>query len=274
MSNVNSNGNDNYDYASSTILTSKFGYTSAKLIHSVEKNLYIVLAVILSIATLSLLNTFGVLNHLYLENVDYYVDLILSVVLITVVAPLVALILKSRNVLDKWNDMFERNTIMTSLNIAMSDRTQYEALKALSYSIGEIGEPLQAYIDSRKTDLSEFFDVKVSDDYRFDVLVDKNVATDDNSAIVNNLRNNLRDYGSIAVRIVEGVIDKKTVELFVQALSAYVTSTNNEIGLGLVIGDEVTRDAQDFLTKKSYFKKKRVNNLLLIEKPSIPSIQK
>src|SRR5437867_5659172 len=175
MSNVPSSGDDDESYpASSTVLTSRFGYASAKLIHSVEKNLYIVLAVIVSIATLSLLNTLGILNYLHPENVDYFVDLTLSIVLIIVVIPLVFLIIKSRKVLDKWNDMFEKNTISTSMNITMKDRTEEAALKALSYAVGEIAEPLQAYIESKKSDLSEFLDVKVNDDIKFNVLLSSN----------------------------------------------------------------------------------------------------
>ena len=76
MSNVDE---DYYYPASSTILTSRFGYASAKLIHSVEKNLYVVLTVIVSIAALSILNTFGILNYLHPGNVDYFVDLALSI---------------------------------------------------------------------------------------------------------------------------------------------------------------------------------------------------
>ena len=72
MSNVDE---DYYYPASSTILTSRFGYASAKLIHSVEKNLYVVLTVIVSIAALSILNTFGT----HPGNVDYFVDLALSI---------------------------------------------------------------------------------------------------------------------------------------------------------------------------------------------------
>jgi hypothetical protein len=270
MSNINNNGNGDYDYSSSTILTSKFGYTSAKLIHTVEKNLYIVLAVILCIATLSILNTLGVLNQLYSENVDYYVDIILSVVMIAVVAPLVVLILKSRSVLDKWNDMFEVNTITSSFNIAMSSRSKDQVLKALPYSISEIADPLSAYIDTKKTDLSEFFDVKISNDLSFDVVVDKNVVSIDDSPIAKDLRQILLDYGSIVVKIIDDSIDKKTAELFVDSLSKYISLTKNKVGLGLIIGEETTRDAQVFSNKTSYFRSKKIDNLLLLAKPSVP----
>ncbi len=126
---------------------------SAKLIHSVEKNLYVVLVIIVSMAVLSILNTLGILKVLYSEDVDHSVDVILSVILVVIVAPLVILILKSRNVLDDWNDMFERNTI-TSMSISMADKNKEEALKALAQSIGQISEPLDEYINSSKSDLT------------------------------------------------------------------------------------------------------------------------
>jgi hypothetical protein len=273
MSNVPSSADDESYPASSTILTSRFGYASAKLIHSVEKNLYIVLAVIVSIAALSLLNTLGILNYLRPENVDYVVDLTLSIVLIVVVIPLVFLIIKSRKVLDKWNDMFEKNTISTSMNITMKDRTEGAALKALSYAVGEIAEPLQAYIESKKSDLSELLDVKVNDDIKFNVLLSSNHILDDGSTISNNLKRILQGYGSIVVKIVDGVIDKTTVESIVNSLSTYASSTKTGIGLSLIIGEEIRKDGQEIANKTSYLKRRRIHNLVLLAKPSIPSIK-
>ena len=274
MSNVSSTGDeDDYYPASSTILTSRFGYASAKLIHSVEKNLYVVLAVILSIATLSILNTLGILNYLHPENVDYFVDLTLSIVLIVVVIPLVFLIVKSRRVLDNWNDMFEKNTITTSMNITMKERTELEALKALAFSVGEISEPLQAYLESKKSDLSEFFNVNTDAHLKFNILLDANHVLDNGSTISNDLKRTLQDFGPVVVRIIDGAIDKKTVQSFVNSLSTYASMTKTNIGLGLIIGEEIQRDAQGSANNASYLKRRKINNLLLLAKLSIPSIQ-
>ena len=274
MSNVSSTGDeDDYYPASSTILTSRFGYASAKLIHSVEKNLYVVLAVILSIATLSILNTLGILNYLHPENVDYFVDLILSIVLIVVVIPLVFLIVKSRRVLDNWNDMFEKNTITTSMNISMKERTELEALKALAFSVREISEPLQAYLESKKSDLSEFFNVNTDAHLKFNILLNANHVLDNGSTISNDLKRTLQDFGPVVVRIIDGAIDKNTVELFVSSLSTYASMTKTHIGLGLIIGEEIQRDAQWSANNASYLKRRKINNLLLLAKLSIPSIQ-
>ena len=77
-----------------------------------------------------------------LHDVDYIVDVILSIILVVVLVSLIILLAKSRSTLDKWNDMFERNTIMTTMTIAMINRSK-EAILASSQSIRQINEPLQ-----------------------------------------------------------------------------------------------------------------------------------
>jgi len=118
-----------YDSSFSTILTTRFGHESAKLIHSVEKNLYIVIGLIASIAVLSILNIMGALDYFSSNSegkigVDKWVDILLLLILIVVLVPLFLLLLKSRNVLDRWTDMFERNTIATTLSIALTDKSK------------------------------------------------------------------------------------------------------------------------------------------------------
>jgi hypothetical protein len=272
MSTKSGSSNDDYDSEISTVLTSKFGYASAKVIHSVEKNLYIVLTVIVSIAVLSILNILGILNYIYAENVDYFVDMFLSIVLIIVVVPLVFLILKSRRVLDKWNDMFERNTISASINISMTNRTSKDALLSLIYSVNEISDPLQSYIESKKSDLSEFLDVTLDVGLKFDVLLDGNNVIDDGSQISNNLVQTLRDYGAIVVKITDGVVDENVVKSFVDVLSRYTSATKNKIGLGLIIGEEISENAHMATKRVSSFRRGGINNLLLITKPSIPGV--
>ena len=275
MSNRHNSDDNNYDKSvPSTLLTARFGYTSARLIHSVEKNLYIVMIVILAIAAISILNILGILDNLYSEDVDYFVDLMLSVVLIIVVAPLVFLIVKSRRVLDNWNNMFETNTLSTSLNIVMANRSKKEVLKGLTYSVAQIAEPLQTYIESKKSDLSEFLDVNVNgNNLKFDILLDANQVVDDNSTISNNLKDILRNYGSVVVKIIDGAVDKNTVESFVNSLLMYVFLTKNDIGLGLIIGEEIATDAQPFANKSRHVNRKKINNLLLLVKPSTPQIK-
>ena len=118
---------------------------------------------------MSILNISGILDYLYSEEVDYHVDVLLSIILVLVLAPLVSLVIKSRKVLDKWNDMFEKNTITTSMKIIMADRSKEEALKAVVLSIGQITEPFKEYKESTKSDLTEFLDVSLDKNTILDV---------------------------------------------------------------------------------------------------------
>ncbi len=200
---------NDYNLSSSTILTTRFGYESTRLIHLAQKNLYIVIGLIAALVVLSILNILGALDYFSTssEQVDKIVDLTLLVVLIVILIPLVLLLLRSRNVLDRWTDMFERNTIMTTMSITMTARTREEAIFGLSQSIKEISRPLEEYIDSKKS-LNEFLNVSIRDatgDLVFDVLLDSDPVLNDGSSSSNNLKKVLKEYGSIGY--VENIIN-------------------------------------------------------------------
>ena len=107
------------------------------------------------------MNILGVLDYFSSSGIDRVVDTILLIALIVVLIPLVLLLLRSRKVLDRWTDMFERNTIATAMRISMTSRGKEEAILALVQSVDEISEPLEEYIMSKKSDLTEFLDVSV-----------------------------------------------------------------------------------------------------------------
>ena len=263
------------DISSSTILTARFGHESVKVIHLVKKNLYIVIGLIVSIALLSVMNIFGVFEYFSTGNVDRAVDVILLVILIVVLVPLVLLLLKSRNVLDRWADMFERNTIATSMKIAMNKRSREEAIFAVAQSVKQIGQPLQDYIMSKKTNLKEFLNISIDNDTIFDILIDSNHVLlsgskedDDNND--NNLKDLLEEYGAIVIRIVDDPIKQNIVKTFVDSLTRYVSLTNNQVGLGIIIGEDVTSEAEKYVNEFSRHREDGINHLLLIAKPTFP----
>ncbi|HEY7569922.1 MAG TPA: hypothetical protein VH796_01010 [Nitrososphaeraceae archaeon] len=265
-----------YDLSSSTILTTRFGYESTRLIHLAQKNLYIVIGLIAALVVLSILNIFGVLEYFSTssEQIDKIVDVILLLVLIVVLAPLVLLLLRSRGVLDRWTDMFERNTIMAALSITMTTRTKEETILGLSKSIQEIGQPLQEYIDSKKTSLNEFFNVSIhgANDLIFDVLLDSDhVLNEVGSSVSNNLKRVLNEYGAIITKIVDGDINKTVVESFANSLVKYSSITKHSIGIGLAIGDAITNDAREYASKISFHRKRGISQLILMVKPSSSS---
>jgi hypothetical protein len=269
-----------YDLSSSTILTARFGNESAKLIHLVEKNLYIVIGLIASIAVLSIMNILGILEYFSSTGVDKIVDVILLVVLIGVLVPLVLLLLRSRKVLDNWTDMFERNTIATAMRIAMAKRSKEEAILALTQSVDEIREPLQQYITSKKSDLSEFLDISVDDSRTsptYDILMDSSqvLNDDDNTSNGKHLRKVLEDYGAVIIRIIDGCVDRRYVESFVDSLTKYISTTKNHVGLAIIIGEDLTLEAKEYVSKFTSSERRRkrleINHLLLVDKPTFPS---
>ncbi|MDQ6863989.1 MAG: hypothetical protein M3044_09210 [Thermoproteota archaeon] len=266
-----------YDLSSSTILTTRFGQESSRLIHSVTKYLYTVIGLITSIAALSLLNVLGLLDYFSSSGIDRVVDTILLIALIVVLIPLVLLLLRSRKVLDRWTDMFERNTIATAMRISMTSRGKEEAILALVQSVDEISEPLEEYIMSKKSDLTEFLDVSVgisNTRTTYDILIDSShVLNGDHANKGNNLRKVLEDYGAVIIKIVDGYIDRSHVESFVDSLAKYASASKNQIGVGILIGEDISAEAKESVSKFISERRRRlpINQLLLIDKPSSPS---
>jgi hypothetical protein len=88
------------------------------------------------------------------------------------------------------------------------------------------------------------------------------LTNDDNS----DLKSILKEHGSIIIKIVDGVIDKDTIQSFIKLLSKYESKTKNKVGLTLIISDHATKDAYN-LVKQSNYKNKK-NRIVLIEKPT------
>jgi len=206
------------------------------------------------------------------EGVDKTVDILLLLILIVVLVPLFLLLLKSRNVLDRWTDMFERNTIATTLSIALTDKSKEAIVLALMHSVEQISEPLQAYINSKRNNLTEFLNIAVDKkdaNLRFDILMDANhVLDDDGSNVNNNFRQVLEKYGAVIIKILDGVIDRQYVESFAESLSKYCSITKNKVGLGLIIGEDLTDEAKEYASKISLHRKRGINHLILIAKQS------
>ncbi len=265
-----------YDLSSSTILTTRFGQESARLIHSVGKNLYVVIGLIASIAVLSIMNIFGVLDYFSSNRLDRVVDVTLLLVLIGVLVPLVLLLLRSRKVLDRWTEMFERNTIATAMRISMTSRGKKEAILALAQSVDEISEPLEEYIMSKKSNLTEFLDVSIGigkTSTTYDILIDSShVLNGDDKNKGNSLKILLEDYGAVIIKIVDGYVDRRHVELFVDSLAKYASVSKNQVGLGIIVGEDISPEAKESVSK--FISERRrlpINHLLLIDKPSSSS---
>jgi hypothetical protein len=194
--------------------------------------------------------------------------------LVSVVIPLIILLLKSRKTLDKWDDMFETNTLSISIGIAMANRTKEEAFRAVMQSIEQINQPLNDYVTTNKSNFKEFMDVSVDKNITFDILIDSDhVLNGNNKDNSNSLRSVLKVYGAIILKIFDGKTDKVSVESYVNSLLQYTSRTKNQIGLSIIIGEEIRSETQEYASQllRKHKRSGKINNLILIEKPSSPS---
>ena len=51
------------------------------------------------------------------------------------------------------------------------------------------------------------------------------------------------------IKILDAVIDRNHVESFADSLSKYSSITKNRVGLGLLIGEELTDEAREYARK-------------------------
>jgi hypothetical protein len=200
----------------------------------------------------------GFITFLSDETIDSMIigtSLFLIVFTILIVRP----VFKSQNILEKWSNLFDKNAIRTGIILSINNKNKDEILFALSETIEQIAIPLQNYLS--KSDKKEFFDINFNGT-TFDILIDKSTIK---SVDANSLKNTIQDYGSIIVKITDGIIDKGVTHSFIQSLQKYRKQEGNKIGLAMIIGESITQESHELISKS---KDKIINeNLILIEKP-------
>ena len=268
-----SNKESEREGSQSPVLPTKYANISAKMIRSIEKNFYLVIGVVSGVLIVSILDLANAqkILHIFIDPIVT----IFSAASIAVLLYNLVQILKSRRILENWADTFERNSIRAGMNISMVNRSKEEALRAVSETIEEIGEPLRKYISSKDT-YSEFFDIAFDNndksesnkDLVFDVLIDVDRIESAGHGNTDALKQVIREYGTIIIKIVNGVVDKDAVVNFSELLSRYTSLTNNKVSLALLIGEEVTADAHNLAL---YLKNKKIGYMIVIEKPVLLS---
>lgn len=273
-SNNNNTNNSSSPSSSSLVLTARYGHESSKLIHLIEKNLYIVIGLIVFTAALSIVNAFGFHYFFqYSEDIDFIVDVSLAIILVAVIIPLIILLLKSRKTLDKWDEMFETNTLSISIGIAMANRTKEEACRAIMQSVEQINQPLNEYVTANKSNFKEFMDISAGKFTTFDILIDsERVLEDKGSGSSGRLKDILKTYGTIVVRIFDDKVDNASVETYVNSLLHYISRTKNHVGLSIIIGEEISSETHKYANQllKKYKRSRKIDNLILVEKSSTP----
>ena len=251
---------DNIDNHSALLLT-QYSSKASQLIKSFTKKIHfliLILFVITGMTILDLSMDLGFLNVLSDETIDSIIigtSIFLIVFTILIVRP----VYRSQNLLEKWSNLFDKNAIRTGIILSINNKNKEEILSALSETIEQIAIPLQNYLS--KSDKKEFFDISFNGT-KFDILIDKSTIK---SLDANSLKNTIQDYGSIIVKITDRIIDKDLTKSFIQSLQKYRKQEGNKIGLAMIIGESITQESYDLISKT---KDKIINeNLILIEKP-------
>ena len=245
----------------SPLLLTQYSSKASQLIKSFTKNirfLMLILFVITGMTILDLSMDLGFINVLSDETIDsiiIVVSLFLIVFTILIVRPL----FRSQSILEKWSNLFDKNAIRTGIILSINNKNKEEILSALSETIEQIAIPLQNYLS--KSDKKEFFDISFNGT-KFDILIDKSTIK---SLDGNSLKNTIQDYGSIIVKITDGIIEKDLTYSFIHSLQKYSKQEGNKIGLAIIIGESINQESYDLISKT---KDKIINeNLILIEKP-------
>lgn len=246
----------------SPLLLTQYSSKAAQLIKSFTKNilfLILILFVITGMTIFDLSMDLGFTNILSDETIDAII-IGTSIFLILFTVLIVRPVRRSQHILEKWSNLFDQNSIRTGIILSINNKSKDEVLVALSETIEQIAIPLQDYLS--KSDNNEFYDISVNDT-TFDILIDKSTVK---TLDANSLKNTIQDYGSIIIKITEGIIDKDVTQSFIQSLQKYRKQQGNKIGLAMIIGESITQESYDLISKS---KDKIINeNLILIEKPT------
>ncbi|HEX6646936.1 MAG TPA: hypothetical protein VF047_07130 [Nitrososphaeraceae archaeon] len=246
----------------SPLLLTQYSSKAAQLIKSFTKNilfLILILFVITGMTIFDLSMDLGFTNILSDETIDAII-IGTSIFLILFTVLIVRPVRRTQHILEKWSNLFDQNSIRTGIILSINNKSKDEVLVALSETIEQIAIPLQDYLS--KSDNNEFYDISVNDT-TFDILIDKSTVK---TLDANSLKNTIQDYGSIIIKITEGIIDKDVTQSFIQSLQKYRKQQGNKIGLAIIIGESITQESYDLISKS---KDKIINeNLILIEKPT------
>ena len=254
----------------SPTLATRYAHKAAALVHSIEKNSYVIIGIVVGLFILATLDLLEVHEHL-----PFSFDPIITVFSAASIAALLFMLrltIKSKRVLEHWADTFERNSISAGINISMSSRTKEEAVRAIAETVEEIGPFLREYISSRDS-YNEFFDIVIGKEdtataAQFDIVIDKDNLKPTENSSYQDLKLALQKYGSIIVKFVNGTIDTNTILTYSNLLSRYISITKNNVSLALIIGDGATSDAHNVAFHP---KDKKIGYLVIIERPLLAS---
>ena len=253
---------------SPTLITT-YSERAIDFINSIQRFLYVLIPMLIIFAIVILFDTTAMKNYVRLLSDDIFdlLAVIFTFIIIGTVFYILKIIIKIRKRLGNWAYLFEKNSIHTSLSMSMSKIDYTEILNAIVDSIHEIGAPLKRYTLNDSMSIKRFTNQSLSEDLVFDILID-NSRIDSDKDEHNFFKNKLNEYGSIVVKIMHEpvIIDIDIVESFIKSILEYVKITHGYVGLALLIGNEVSSEAMDFVAN---FSNKSIGYLIVIDKPVI-----
>jgi hypothetical protein len=262
--NNNSSTADDHLISSSPTIITKYAHRSSRLIYSIEKNLYVIIAIVAVLVVVSIIDAFEVIGitNFIREGLDDMIIAILSLASLAALISLLRLSLESKKMLEEWANMFEYNSIKNSIRMSLTTATKEELVYTVGETVKEIGDPLLKYVE--RGDFSEFFNVAIGET-TFDILIDPQTVKVDKEGGAD-LKKILADYGAIIIKIVDGTISKKELLSFSSEISKYAMQWDKKIkeaiGLAIMIGREISPDAYSTARSGNI----KVKDILLIEK--------
>ena len=243
----------------SPVLPTKYAHQASQLINGITKKIVVVMILVFSLFFFSVTDALRltVLRNLIGDDLLDNIMVISSVFLLAALTLSVRSLLRSRNMLNQWSDIFERNSINAGMSISMTKISKEEAIRAISETVEEIGQPLQNYMSNRQ-EFKELIDVHRGKELVFDVLIDKV-----SRGIPDDLRNVLTEYGAVIIMVVDGKVDERRVEIFSHLLLEYISETRNKIGLPIIIGEEISEAAYKPINTS---REEIIKRIILVEK--------
>ena len=219
----NKSGQNDFNHFSPTLITA-YSRRASGFISSVVRFLYVLLAVLIVFALVSMLDmaiVWGFVQFLSDDQLDFAV-LVLAFITIGIIAVLLKHVINLRDKMNRWYFAFERNSIMASINLRLSKLEKREILDSIIDTIPEIGIPLDKYIMDNGDGIWQFTGQSVPGSPCFDLLIDDTKVASDDNGKNDYLKDKIERHGAIIVKVENdgssaaggGIIDIKSSELF------------------------------------------------------------
>ncbi|MFB5598916.1 MAG: hypothetical protein ACE5SW_01640 [Nitrososphaeraceae archaeon] len=245
--------------AFSPTLSTKYGREASFLLKTITINFRIIIGILMGLillVSIDLSADLGLKSILSDELLDLLI-IIISIIILFIVITILKPIRKYRNLMDKWINLFERNSLATELRVMISNRDKKEVLTAISSILEPINTKLHPYLENKQI-YGKFFDIQISDGI-FNILIDQTNVNDNKE-----LSQELSQYGGIIVNIYDKIVDEFVFNSFIKHLKRY--SQKNKIGITIIIAEDISEEVYDIISSSA---DKVINKIILVEKSNI-----